>query len=248
MEKLMAAQQYDTVCASTPIRSVLALLNQIDKLQLAPRAQRDVEQRLAQEASIMMEQFIPHNPGHGRRAATYCALLGQALALSDEEIHDLRLAGLLHDIGLLCLDEKLLASPDAWDAAAYAHVQSHPRIGAELLRPFAFLSSAALAIAHHHERWDGSGYPYGLRGNFIPLPARILAIADAYDSIHVPVNVELTARQQVCLRILKVGAGTQFDPTLVSIFASALQAARSRDHADSGNGSLICGGDHLTRG
>jgi HD-GYP domain-containing protein (c-di-GMP phosphodiesterase class II) len=244
----MATQQHGDVCVSTPIRSVLALLQQIDKLQLAPRAQRDVEQRLTQNASVIMEQFIHHNPGHGRRAATYCALLGQALALSDEEIHDLRLAGLLHDIGLLCLDEKLLAGPDAWDAAAYAHVQSHPRIGAEVLRPFAFLSSAALAIAHHHERWDGSGYPYGLRGNFIPLPARILAIADAYDSIHVPVGVELTVRQQVCLRILKVGAGTQFDPTLVSIFASALEAVRSYDGSESMNGSLMCGGNHSTRG
>jgi HD-GYP domain-containing protein (c-di-GMP phosphodiesterase class II) len=94
------------------------------------------------------------------------------------------------------------------------------------LRPFAFLSSAALAIAHHHERWDGSGYPYGLRGDFIPLPARILAIADAYDAIHVPADVAPSLRQQICLRILNIGAGTQFDPALVSIFSSAIEAMR----------------------
>jgi HD-GYP domain-containing protein (c-di-GMP phosphodiesterase class II) len=168
--------------------------------------------------------------------------------MSDEEIHDLRLAGLLHDIGLLCMDEKLLARPDLWDAAAYAHVQSHPRVGAELLRPFAFLSSAALAIAHHHERWDGSGYPYGLRGDFIPLPARILAIADAYDAIHVPADVGPSVRQQVCLRILKVGAGSQFDPTLVSIFASALEAVGSYDSSEPMNGSLMCANDDSTGG
>jgi HD-GYP domain-containing protein (c-di-GMP phosphodiesterase class II) len=226
----------------------LERLKQIDALQLPPLAQRNMEERLSQDASVYVERFIQHNPGHGRRTATYCALLAQALGMSDEEIHDLRLAGLLHDIGLLCMDEKLLVRPDLWDAATYAHVQSHPRVGAELLRPFAFLSSAAQAVAHHHERWDGSGYPYGLRGDFIPLPARILAIADAYDAIHVPADVEPRARQQVCLRILKVGAGSQFDPTLVSIFASAIEAVRSRDHADSRNGSLMCGDDDSTGG
>jgi HD-GYP domain-containing protein (c-di-GMP phosphodiesterase class II) len=238
----MAPQELETLYASVPIRSVLERLKQIDALQLPPLAQRDAEERLSQDASVYMERFIHHNPGHGRRTATYCALLARALAMSDEEIHDLRLAGLLHDIGLLCMDETLLARPDLWDATAYAHVQSHPRVGAELLRPFAFLSSAALAIAHHHERWDGSGYPYGLRGDFIPLPARILAIADAYDAIHVPADVEPRARQQVCLRILKVGAGSQFDPTLVSIFASALESVRSRHRPESMN----CADHHST--
>ena len=174
--------------------------------------------------------------------------LAPTLALSDEEIHDLRLAGLLHDIGLLCVDETLLARPDLWDATAYARIQSHPRVGAELLRSFAFLSSAALAIAHHHERWDGSGYPYGLRGDFIPLSARILAIADAYDAIHVPGDAEPSVRQHICLRILKVGAGSQFDPTLVSIFASALEAVRSCDRSALMNGSLISADDHPAGG
>lgn len=223
----MASKKLETLFVSSQIRSVLERLKQIDALQLPPIAQRDVEERLSEDASVYMERFIQHNPGHGRRTATYCALLAQALAMSDEEIHDLRLAGLLHDVGLLCMDEKVLARPDLWDAAAYANVQSHPRVGAELLRPFAFLSSAALAIAHHHERWDGSGYPYGLRGDFIPLPARILAIADAYDAIHVPPNVDPSVRQQICLRILNVVAGSQFDPTLVSIFASALGVPRT---------------------
>jgi HD-GYP domain-containing protein (c-di-GMP phosphodiesterase class II) len=173
-----------------------------------------------------MEHVIPHNPGHGRRTAHYCTLLGKALMMSDEEVHDLRLAGLLHDIGLLTLDQQLLGRLEAWDAAGYARVQSHPRVGAELLQPFAYLCSAAVAIAHHHERWDGTGYPYGLRGSFIPLPARILAVADAYDAIEVPADTDPSLRQQIALRILKVGAGSQFDPTLVSIFASTLKQLR----------------------
>jgi HD-GYP domain-containing protein (c-di-GMP phosphodiesterase class II) len=242
----MAPQEIETLSVFAPIRSVLERLQQIDALQLPPIAQRDLEERLSEDASVYMERFIQHNLGHGRRTATYCALLARALAMSDEEIHDLRLAGLLHDIGLLCMDKKLLACPDLWDAAAYAHVQSHPRVGAELLQPFAFLSSASLAIAHHHERWDGSGYPYGLRSDFIPLPARILAIADAYDAIDVPADVAPSARQQICLRILQVGAGSQFDPTLVSIFASALEALGQCDRSESMNRSIICADDDST--
>ena len=220
----MVTQPVDTLPVSAPLGSVLTLLKHIDGLQLPPRVQRDMEQRLSAEASDLMERSIGHNPGHGRRTACYCTLLGKALALSDEELHDLKLAGLLHDIGLLTIEEPLRARRDAWDAADYARVQSHPRVGAELLRPYAFLTSAALAIAHHHERWDGSGYPYGLRGGFIPLPARILAVADAYDAIQVPADVDPALRQQISLRILAVGAGSQFDPALVSIFASVLRA------------------------
>src|SRR5688572_28724347 len=100
----MAPQELETLSALAPIRSVLERLKQIDALQLPPILRHDVEERLSEDASVYMERFIPHNPGHGRRTATYCVLLAHALALSEDEVHDLRLAGLLHDIGLLCLD------------------------------------------------------------------------------------------------------------------------------------------------
>ncbi|NJL17979.1 MAG: metal-dependent phosphohydrolase, partial [Nitrospira sp.] len=83
--------------------------------------------------------------------------------------------------------------------------------------PFSFLREATVTIAHHHERWDGSGYPYGLRGGFIPLGARILAVADAFEAIQVPHVHDRSLRNRIALRILQVASGTQFDPCVVDI-------------------------------
>jgi HD-GYP domain-containing protein (c-di-GMP phosphodiesterase class II) len=84
------------------------------------------------------------------------------------------------------------------------------------------LRETALLIAHHHERWDGSGYPYGLRGASIPLGARILAIADAYEAMQVPAVSDQTARDRIALRILRVASGTQFDPLVVDVLVDAM--------------------------
>jgi response regulator RpfG family c-di-GMP phosphodiesterase len=224
-EETMALPQPQTAQLSIPIFKLQAFLKNIDDLQLPPASQREMERQLSEQAATVMESFTRHNPGHGRRTAGYSVLLGRTIGLSPEELHDLALAGLLHDVGLLMLEPTLLASPDTWDAKDYATVQSHPRIGAELLSPFAFLTSAAHLIAHHHERWDGSGYPFGLRGSFIPLGARVLAIADAYDAIQVPQETAPRVKQNIALRILTIGAGSQFDPTLVETFVSAVQPA-----------------------
>jgi len=101
------------------------------------------------------------------------------------------------------------------DSESYVNVQNHPRLGASLLEPFFFLREASVLIAHHHERWDGSGYPYGIRGRFIPLGARILSIADAFDAIRIPEVSNQVARNKIGHRIIRVAAGTQFDPELV---------------------------------
>lgn len=233
----MAANMSNTHSLPAAVHSVLRFLRKIDELQLPPESQQEMEHTLVLQASVLMESFTRHNPGHGKRTAGYCVRLGDALGLSREEVHDLRLAGMLHDIGLLMLDATLLARPEAWDVEDYARVQSHPRIGAELLGRFAFLTSAAQIVAHHHERWDGSGYPFGLRGSFIPLGARILAIADSFDSVQIPRDSDSGVRKHVAFRILRLGAGSQFDPILVDVFESAIGARPDAD--DQGSGSAV---------
>jgi response regulator RpfG family c-di-GMP phosphodiesterase len=135
--------------------------------------------------------------------------------MSTSELHDLKLAAFLHDIGLLMLPHELTIGVTKLDPDSYVTVQNHPRHGASLLEPFFFLREATVLIAHHHERWDGSGYPYGIRGRFIPLGSRILSIADAFDAIRIPEVSSRVARNTIALRIIQVAAGTQFDPELV---------------------------------
>lgn len=199
------------------IITMQAMLRKIDRLRLPPASRRDVESILVRQVSREIDRALPWQSGHGRRAAAISLLIGQTVGLTSCELHDLKLAAFLHDIGLLMLPHDLTIGVNTLDSDSYATVQNHPRLGASLLEPFFFLREASVLIAHHHERWDGSGYPYGIRGTFIPLGARILAIADAYDSIKVP-GTDPAGRNRVAFRILRVASSTQFDPALVEAF------------------------------
>ncbi len=156
--------------------------------------------------------------GHGIRTARYAVPLGHAAGFSPAELNDLCLASLLHDIGVLTLPSHILEKDGPLSDEEYALIQSHPRAGAELLAPIAVLRRPALWIAHHHERWDGCGYPYGLRGTLIPLGARILAIADTFDSLTSTQPYRPSQGIVPALRLLRLLAGSQLDPDLVETF------------------------------
>ena len=204
------------------ILTIQAMLNKIDRLRLPPASRRDVERILVRQVSKELDRALPWQAGHGRRTAEISLLIGDALGLTPGQLHDLTLAALLHDIGLLMLPSHLIESNSPLEPESYVAIQNHSRLGATLLEPFSFLSEASVLIAHHHERWDGSGYPYGIRGAFIPLGARILAIADAFDAIHVPNTCCLSQRQTVALRMIRVSAGSQFDSALVEVLVRSL--------------------------
>jgi response regulator RpfG family c-di-GMP phosphodiesterase len=159
-------------------------------------------------------------------------LIGQAVGLTSSELHDLKLAALLHDIGLLMLPHDLTIGGNRFEPEFYVTVQNHPRLGASVLEPFFFLREATVLIAHHHERWDGSGYPYGIRGRFIPLGSRILSIADTFDAIRIPEVSNRVARSTIALRIIQVAAGTQFDPKLVETLCLLRESIPPSDPAE----------------
>ncbi len=196
------------------------LLQKIDQLRLPAWSRRDVESLLVRQASKEIDRVLPWQAGHGRRTAMIALQLAQAAGFDADASHQVKLAALLHDLGLLMLPVHLTKGPDGLSPEAYAAVQNHSRLGAQLLEPFSFLQEASTFIAHHHERWDGSGYPYGIRGQFIPLGARILSLADAYDAIQVPEVTDRLLRNRIALRILRVASGTQFDPELVGLLST----------------------------
>jgi len=202
------------------IITIQGMLRKIDGLVLPIASRRDLESILVRQVSKELDGALPWQAGHGRRTAAISGLIGQAVGLTPGELHDLKLAALLHDIGLLMLPAHLAESRDSLDPESYVAIQNHSRLGATLLEPFTFLREASILIAHHHERWDGTGYPYGIRGRFIPLGARILAIADAFDAIRVPDVPCPDTRSKVAIRILRVASGTQFDPELTEVLSS----------------------------
>lgn len=201
------------------IVTIQAMLWKIDRLRLPVASRRDVQRILMRQVSKELDRAVPSQAGHGFRTAVTSVLIGQAVGLTPAELHDLTLAAWLHDIGLLMLPTDLVEKKDSLDPEDYVAIQNHSRLGATLLEPFSFLREASVLIAHHHERWDGSGYPYGIRGPFIPLGSRILAIADAFDAIQVPGACCRSRRQAIALRIIHVSAGSQFDPELVRVLA-----------------------------
>ena len=197
------------------IMTMQAMLRKIDCLRLPLASRRDIESILVRQVGKEIDRALPWQAGHGRRTAAISLLIGQAVGMTTGELHDLKLAAFLHDIGLLKLPPHLMSPSDCLEPESYVAIQNHPRLGALLLEPFFFLQEATVLIAHHHERWDGSGYPYGIRGRFIPLGSRILSIADAFDAIRIPEVSNPVARNTIALRIIRVAAGTQFDPELV---------------------------------
>ena len=162
---------------------------------------------------------------HSERVAVASLRLGRRIGLTSSQLHTLHLAALLHDCGKLALDPKILNKLDPLDEAEWAQIKTHPRRGESLLTRLPFVRDALPAVRFHHERWDGSGYPDGLKGEEIPLAARIIGLCDAYDAMtharpyHSPMAVE-AARD-----VVRNESGSHFDPMLVSAFLAPKAAA-----------------------
>lgn len=206
---------------------IQSMLRKIDHLHLPPASRRDLESILVRQVAKELDRLLPWQTGHGQGTATIALHIGRAASLTNEELHQLKLAALLHDIGLLMLPPHLQTGQGSLEPDSYVAIQNHPRLGATLLEPFPFLREATVMIAHHHERWDGSGYPYGLRGKFIPFGARILAVADAFEAIRVPHVCDRLTRDRIAVRILQVASGTQFDPLIVDALVGVLRETDS---------------------
>jgi HD-GYP domain-containing protein (c-di-GMP phosphodiesterase class II) len=212
------------------VLKIQALLQKIDRLRLPAASRRDVESILVRQIAKELDRALPWQAGHGTRTAAVASLIGQELHLDVVALHNLKLAALIHDIGILMLPVRLRSDSEPLAPASYIAIQQHSRLGANLLEPFTFLRESAVLIAHHHEWWDGSGYPFGIRGEFIPLGARILAVADAFEAIRVPGVSVRSVRERIALRILRVASGTQFDPAVVEVLCARAQCSSSLFH------------------
>lgn len=159
---------------------------------------------------------------HLRRVQHYCVELGKLLKLDAAEIKALQTGALLHDIGKLAVPDYILNKPGELTAAEFERMKVHTRVGAQILERIDFPYPVIPLVLYHHERWDGCGYPEGLRASEIPLTARILAVADSFDTVREerPYRRALSGAQAAAL--LRAGAGTHFDARVVKLFLDNL--------------------------
>lgn len=161
---------------------------------------------------------------HSARVTDLSIELGRWLGLSDTEIQQLHRGALLHDVGKIGVSDAILRKPGSLTDAEWQEMRRHPEIGYRILQNVSFLEDALPVVLHHHERWDGSGYPHRLRGSEIPLQARLFAVIDAYDAITSDRPYRAGAQHDEAMERLQRDAGTHFDPTMVDAFAAMMEA------------------------
>jgi response regulator RpfG family c-di-GMP phosphodiesterase len=202
--------------------SAQAQLYEMLKRQRAFEEQASIETTLALARAV--EERDRFNIGHGRRTANYAVMLAEKLGFDQPGLQMMRMGGLVHDVGKIGIDDRILNKPGRLDAEEMAAVKRHPEIGEYIVKPISFLRELATPIRHHHEHWNGAGYPDGLGGEEIPLVARILCIADYFDSLtsarpyRDPIAI-LEAR-----RIMQAESALTFDPRLLQEFFAVLDA------------------------
>jgi putative nucleotidyltransferase with HDIG domain len=164
-----------------------------------------------------------YTQGHSQKVSAYAALIAEALDLSDLEVEEIRLGGVLHDIGKVAIPENILnkngpLNPDEWET-----MKSHVTFGAKILDPLTPLARIREMVLHHHEFFDGSGYPQAISGEEIPLGARIIAVADAYDTITSDRTYKKARAAAEALAELQRCANAQFDAKIVEAFVRAMR-------------------------
>lgn len=169
--------------------------------------------------------------GHVRRTQIYALGLGEVLGLSEREMNALNIGALLHDIGKLAIPDHILNKPGKLTPAELEKTKIHPAVGAAILERVDFEYPVVPTVKYHHESWDGSGYPDGLRGEQIPLTARILSVADAYDTLRGARPYRPPVGRDEARRVLLNGAGIQFDPKIVDAFLRNLREFEVRVEA-----------------
>lgn len=209
------SKPYNRLELFTRVRSLLKLKRHTDELENA--------ETVLFSLALSVEAKDPYTNGHCDRLARYSVALGKSLGLHAEQLKTLQRGGVLHDLGKVGVPESILLKPGPLNDMERAVVREHPAIGERICKPLKSLRMVLPIIRHHHERWDGSGYPDGLAGEAIPLTARIMQVADIYDAFTTerPYKRALTQEEAIALMREETAKGW-WDPRLVEAFISLL--------------------------
>ncbi len=176
------------------------------------------QQEIMHGMIAVIEALDPYTCDHSRNVANYALLLAEELKLPADQIQIMHYAGLFHDVGKIGIPPEILKKQGPLTDQEYVIVKQHPQKGAHIMSQFSDFQSVVPIILHHHEHFDGSGYPDGLKGDAIPLGARLVAIVDTYDALTTNRCYRKAQESQSALEVISKNSGTQFDPVMVDAF------------------------------
>lgn len=179
--------------------------------------------QLIQMMAKAVDERVSYLRGHSERVAHYAEVIARELGLLEEQVERIRLAGLLHDIGILGVEDYVVLKETPLSPEEFEIVKAHTVRGAAILRPIGMLHDLIPGVELHHESLDGLGYPYGLKGDEIPLMARIVAVADSFDAMTTPRPYQAAMNADYVLEILGRLAGKRYDPIVVAALASLVR-------------------------
>jgi putative nucleotidyltransferase with HDIG domain len=195
---------------------------------------QDMTRSFVRTVADTLEARDEHIFGHARRVSGYATAVGRRLRLNVEMLETLSLGALLHDIGMIGTPDSILLKPTALDDEERAALELHAERGARMLAGVPDMEEVASAVRHHHEHWDGTGYPEGLSGEMIPLASRIIHVADAYDAMTSPRSFRDACDHEAAAAQLLSQAGKLFDPEVVRAFCGLEELAKIRGNISRG--------------
>ncbi len=234
-----------------PLEDLTRLERMAQQTELAIRSvrQRESLSRLAFETALALTEAIesrdPYTGDHCRRLADYAAIVGEKLALPPKEIEVVRLGAALHDMGKIVVPDAILKKPDKLTPDEYTIIKQHCYSGGQICKRVGFLMNAYPVVYHHHERWDGKGYPDGISGESIPLGARIVSVVDAYDAMTSDRVYRRALTHEAAASILMDGAGRQWDARVVRVM---LDSVEPENHGHDHPGYALNNGYHSETG
>src|SRR6266566_1622415 len=200
----------------------------IEKLKEAAEENRELFIGSIRMLAAAIDEKDPYTRGHSGRVAKYSTLIGQQLGLSTEELDKLRISALLHDVGKIGVEDRVLKKPGALTPEEFTLMKQHTVKGANIMRPVSQLKEVLPGIELHHEHIDGRGYPYGLSGPQIPLMARIIGVADTLDAMTTNRPYQTAMDLDYAMERIRALAGTKFDSVVVNALESAVQHGKLR--------------------
>jgi putative nucleotidyltransferase with HDIG domain len=200
----------------------------IEKLKEAAEANRELFLGSIRMLAAAIDEKDPYTRGHSGRVAKYSTLIGRELGLSDEDLDKLRIAALLHDVGKIGVDDRVLKKPGALTAEEFELMKQHTVKGANIMRPVSQLKEMLPGIELHHEHMDGRGYPYGLTAPQIPLMARVIAVADTLDAMTTNRPYQTAMELEFALTRIKALTGAKFDAVIVTALDAAITSGKLR--------------------